>query len=599
MAVKTAQQAHSDTTQIMARVFSAPKPWWTVAPLVVTCLLSGLLVDPSAGGLLVYGVLVFTIPALLGSLLTKPLAEVLGGRTYLRRTVLLSLVTQFLALGVLGVGVLVVLLGAPIPRDRLVLLALASSVWLRQVVLSSTSQSHPGKNLPSILGQPLLGVAFLLLFVPSSATPVNLLLTAALFVVFLLCAVAFTEVANRPLKTSFGVSGLRLMRHFLDHVTEAEGEGQEEIEAFFASFSTLHSVHVAVLGVHGAKGVKAALVLPSIHPGPFGTTAGSDLPAKLRRDLADLTPNLLVPHAPSTHDQNPATTAECRKIAARARELLTAARPSAEGGPLVRAQVGEATATAQRLGDAVLVTASLAPNPTDDIDAATGYAATLAAREAGGKEVLLVDAHNSLAVGSGWVVFGTRQSRDLIEATRRAVAQAMQSASVPLRIGYAERPAPGRAMEGLGAQGLQAVAVEAGGQRVVYLLIDGNNMVPGLRGEIRKALAGLVAECEVLTTDNHSVNVALGGFNPVGAHLDHAEVVGMAREVVSRALEDLEGVRVAAASGLAEDVLLWGHESTTRLSTGINSTVAVLRITAAVSLALAFSLSALGLLLAG
>src|SRR3990170_2498880 len=128
MSVKTAQQAHTDTTLIMARLFNAPKPWKTVVPLL----------------------------ALLGAALTKPLANVLGGKTYLRRTVLLSLVTQLMILAVLIVAAIVRVVGVGIGLDRLVVLATASTVWIRQVVMASTSQSHPVKNLPSILVQPVL-----------------------------------------------------------------------------------------------------------------------------------------------------------------------------------------------------------------------------------------------------------------------------------------------------------------------------------------------------------------------------------------------------------------------------------------------------------
>src|SRR3989304_2214570 len=79
MAVKTAQQAHTDTTLIMARLFNAPKPWKTVVPLLALCLACGLLVEPSLAGLTTYGLLVFALPALLGAALTKPLAHVPGG----------------------------------------------------------------------------------------------------------------------------------------------------------------------------------------------------------------------------------------------------------------------------------------------------------------------------------------------------------------------------------------------------------------------------------------------------------------------------------------------------------------------------------------
>jgi len=596
--VKTAQQAHTDTTLIMARMFTAPKPWKLAPALLLACIVAGALVRPTLQGVLNWGVIVYGLPAFVGALLTKPLAELLGGKTYLRRTFLLSLVSQFLIIGVAGVAAILRLFNVPVPSDRIALLSLSSAVWVRHVVLSSTSQSHLGRSLPAILAQPVMAIALVFVVAPAAVrTWENGILAAFLVAVFLITAIAFTEVANRPLKKSFGVSGLRMMRHFLDHMTELNGEGQHEIEEFFATFSTPFSVRVAAIGFRTPKGTKAAIVAPSVHPGPFGTAGGSDLPLKVKRVLQDLTPNVLVPHAPTTHDQNPATTGDVRKLAAKAREILASGGLSPTGSPMVRVQSGQATATAQMFGRTAFITASMAPNPTDDIDAATGYSVLLAAKEAGAEDALFVDAHNSLTVGAGWAVFGTPQSRDIIEAAKGAVLAAARSAPAAVRVGYAEHPLPGKLEQGLGDLGIQVLAVETAGQRAAYLVIDGNNMVPGLREKIRDALRGLVAECEVLTTDNHSVNVALGGFNPVGARFDHAAIVSMAVAAVKEALQDLELVEVRAGSGQVDEILLWGHESTTRLSTGINSTVSILRITASVSLSLAFSLAVLALVL--
>jgi putative membrane protein len=153
-------------------------------------------------------------------------------------------------------------------------------------------------------------------------------------------------------------------------------------------------------------------------------------------------------------------------------------------------------------------------------------------------------------------------------------------------VGYAQG-AVGSPREGIGAQGLQVLAVEADGQRAAYLLFDGNNMVPGLRDEILLAVRGTVDDAEVLTTDNHSVNARMGGYNPIGTHIDRERIVAASRQVVTAAVADLRAVETVSGSGLIHGLRVFGHENTVRLTTSVNATISVLRTTAGLTLGLA------------
>ena len=57
---------------------------------------------------------------------------------------------------------------------------------------------------------------------------------------------------------------------------------------------------------------------------------------------------------------------------------------------------------------------------------------------------------------------------------------------------------------GMGAGGITAIVVQVENQKTAYVVIDGNNMVPGLREKILDNLAELGFEAsEVFTTDTH------------------------------------------------------------------------------------------------
>ena len=73
----------------------------------------------------------------------------------------------------------------------------------------------------------------------------------------------------------------------------------------------------------------------------------------------------------------------------------------------------------------------------------------------------------------------------------------------------------------MGAGGITAIVVEVENQKTAYVVIDGNNMMPGLREKILTWLAALgFEESEVFTTDTHTVSALVTGsrgYHPVGA----------------------------------------------------------------------------------
>jgi putative membrane protein len=170
------------------------------------------------------------------------------------------------------------------------------------------------------------------------------------------------------------------------------------------------------------------------------------------------------------------------------------------------------------------------------------------------------------------------------------VWKARERPAASVRVGYAEGPV-GKAREGIGSQGLQVLAVETDAVRVAYFLFDGNNMIPGLRDEILLAARGIVDDAEVLTTDNHSVNARMGGYNPIGMYIDRERIVAAARDGVREAIADLRPVESLAASGTIHGLRVFGHENTARLTMSVNATIRGLRPTAILTLGFALAVS--------
>ena len=110
-----------------------------------------------------------------------------------------------------------------------------------------------------------------------------------------------------------------------------------------------------------------------------------------------------------------------------------------------------------------------------------------------------------------------------------------------------------------------------------YILLDGNNVMHGLREKIISAVSGLVDDSEVLTTDNHIVNTTMGGYNPVGLKFEHEAIITCIHKLVRSALMDCEPCQVGMNSMLVNNVNILGQKTPQRLSATINATIAVMQ----------------------
>src|SRR2546428_8903062 len=229
---------------------------------------------------------------------------------------------------------------------------------MREVILSATSNSKYVRSLPAGSLHPLLGLVGIALFFRSG--PWDIVLDLAVFILFFLSAVAYAEIAKRPLMRSFGADGLKLLRSTLDQYSEQEEAGIKDLEAFFDSIRVRARVRVGGVAFRGPKGIKALFIAPAVHPGPMGFVSGSDLPSKIARGLTALTPNVLVAHGPTTHDENPATTPEAKKVSEAVRDMVGAAAFGPKVGSACRVTYARASPLGQAFGDRVLLVSSFA-----------------------------------------------------------------------------------------------------------------------------------------------------------------------------------------------------------------------------------------------
>jgi len=262
----------------------------------------------------------------------------------------------------------------------------------------------------------------------------------------------------------------------------------------------------------------------------------------------------------------------------------------------VRVDSGEASMLGQRFGDDALLVSTYAPGFADDVEYGVGLAAATEARTSGLDDVLLVDAHNSndglSGPDLGHVTPGSKRAFDMIEAAGDSGRRLATADSDGLELGVAWDETPWGPADGIGPLGIRVAVTAVGDQQTAYVLIDGNNMDPGLRGELVAAITdggseggtgsgnrtasdddGLVDEAEVMTTDTHIVNT-VEADNQVGAAIDWDELTGLVRDLTAEARADLEPVEAGVAVERAE-VTVFGNDRTETLASHANAVVAM------------------------
>ncbi len=604
-------------------IFRTPRWYSTMAVGMVIAILVGIsafdsryLLEDAWLGLFYLG-----IPTIIASVLTAPIDRALGGQFTFNRSTLLATVSLMIAvtgLVIAGFVATISAFGQNFVYDVLIgVLALIFA--FRFLVVHAVSRTHPVASLVPASIQTLAAGIFLFIYsgtmnfvvvgdlhyvqallsrpdhappeITNAFAPEDFVLLFGMSALYTGVAYAFLRILDRPWRRSLDVSALDFLRGFIGHIAE----GSRELEDFFEEIGEEAVVPVNVLSVRRMDGSeKARWVLPMIHPGPMGDIGGGNLPQRVAESTEGLA---FPPHATAGHDFNLVTEREVDTLIDAADSAVASIDYTEQATPPVRVQQGEASVLGQRFDGDGLFVATFAPGFADDIDYAVGLAAGAEARVQGLEDVLIADAHNSnnglQGDDLGHVVPGSRRSFDLIRAVSETAETLEATPSGSLELGTAWEPTNWKPAEGIGPLGIRVAVAAVDGSEVAYVLVDGNNMAPGLRQKIVDAVDS-VDEIEVMTTDTHIVNT-VESSNQVGSVIDHDVLIEKIGSLVEQAEADLEPVEAGMASETAA-VTVFGNDRTETLASQANAVIsmggglaaAVIVATAAVTLLIFF-----------
>ena len=558
-------------------IFSAPS-WPRSLGLIVVL---GFVIDAAtyrAGHeFFLLGTLGFSVPALVAFLLTVPLVRASGRQITCNRSALLALACTVLAV-ILSLSPILVFGRGLFPT--LYAVALGLVFGLRLLVLVAVADYRITRMvLPAFL-QSAAGIAVGAWFFTPGFVPYALLLQAVFGMVF----VFLIWLIERPLRRAFQISGLNFLNTFIAHLTD----GSKNMEDFFREIGEEVYVPEVSLFFSRDAGKNVLFTVPNVHPGPMGDVGGGNLPRILHDTFPEET---LVAHGCATHDFNLVSESEIHKIACAveaSREGLTFAATASRP---VRVVSGSVSILCQRFGNALLMVSTRSPDRTEDLDYSIGLA-IMAEGRCGFSHVAFVDAHNCMTSVGSPVLPATKIATEYIAAAREGFRAARDLPAEPLSIGVSHVRVPFTREQGFGSLGVQALVTEVEGKRAAYVLIDGNNVAPGVREQLRAVALEDVDEAEIMTTDTHTVNT-ITGKNPVGYVVPAKAIVPYIEQAVREAIADLAPARVGAATASCEGVVVFGSQRVSQLASTVNAMLAFIAPLSLMILILAFLLSVL------
>jgi len=430
--------------------------------------------------------------------------------------------------------------GTSIIKLRATSIGVFASLALRILVIQSASFMSSWRIGMAIFLQPSLFLASLFIpqlpFLESSENIIIRLSISAL--AGFTCIQILTRSLNMIGIRRVGISTIELFKAFFVDWTEGIAEPLEEI---FENLSEERDVEVSMIAFRSKKGMKAIIVVPGIHPGPFKNVGSSQIPSLIQEALEKKFGCVVsVPHGISGHELDLASRFENMKVLDRILKVEFADFESYVS-PFVSLEKNGATADCQIFGECAFIILTLAPNTMEDLPLELRELIAQEAKKRGLSSVLTVDAHNSI---SG--CFNPEKIKEpILNAVSSALAKASETPLSKFKVGAAKViPSEFNIREGMGPGGITVIIVEVDGRKIAYITIDGNNMVSGLREKIISEIKRLgIEDGEVMTTDTHAVNAVVIsdlGYHPVGEAINHEKLISYIKKCARKALDNLE-----------------------------------------------------------
>jgi putative membrane protein len=387
----------------------------------------------------------------------------------------------------------------------------------------------------------------------------QLLLFASISIITALLTVfIFKYFMDRVGTGSLGIASSVLFKAFLANWTE---DIIAPLETFFEKLGNNQDIKIFLLLFRAAERLKAVIVVPALHPGPFKNLGSSLLPSMIQTAIHSKFDCVVsVPHGLVGHELDVASQSQNQRVVDSIVGFVNSSSNHSTATPMVRTESGDAKVSCQVFGDCAFLTLTTAPKTMEDLPPELDAFIVCEARKRG-LTALVIDAHNSMGGQFNLETAITSFSETSVDCLEKA--QKCKISSIKLGASTI-LPREFSVHDGMGPGGISVIVTEVNQQKSAYITIDGNNMVSGLRGKILSSIKEIgIDSGEVLTTDTHSVCGIIRsarGYNLVGEAIDHSKLIGYIKEAITLAIDNLEPVEVSWRNEIIPDVKVIGEK---------------------------------------
>ncbi|MGD0159223.1 MAG: DUF2070 family protein [Candidatus Bathyarchaeia archaeon] len=460
---------------------------------------------------------------------------------------------------------------------RLSLLGFSAALILRFIVFNAVSSASRKRQFAASFLQPFLSVVPFLVFWTRIGPPVAVTVNMVAFlcssvVIGFAASFSFLFLLNQVSKQAVGLQSLALFRAFmLSWVSNLNPPFEELLE----ELGEEREVEVSLMKFSSSR-PKAIMVVPLVHPGPFKNIGSSLMPAMLKTCLEkELGCVACVPHGLFGHEYDLASQVQNMKVisdvVASAKSLETQYKSASA---FLTVSNGLATSCCQVFGKSAFISFTLAPKTIEDLPGELEKFVREEAEKRGLGLCAVVNAHNSID--------GTEEVQESLASLKDVATRCLDSALLlkqsPFEVGAASvLPKEFSLEDGMGSGGITVTVLKTDQQKAAFVVIDGNNMVSGLRERILSSLRSMgIDEGEVFTTDTHEVNALVltsHGYHPVGEAIENEKLIAYIRDATSSALANLEFVGVSFCNVKIPNVKVVGAKQLETLCLLIDKTL--------------------------
>jgi predicted neutral ceramidase superfamily lipid hydrolase len=442
------------------------------------------------------------------------------------------------------------------------------------IIFSFTTVGKYG-NVIIALSQPVVGIILYSIF--TAQFLFSFFIRAIIF--FCVCAFIFAIPYRRSItrvsniyKEVAGIGSYPFIRAF---VLSMMTEGNDAlVEEFFDRVGINSDVKVQYVFIRNSKTkfLKGIFIIPHLHFGPFKTCGSSDLPAIIYDTFKDV-PGITVYHTTNDHSQNLTTQKEVDKIVAQIQKDVQFVRES-DSSKWVR-QIKDVTRkisnNSKLIGTLIenvpIVFLTRHPLPSDDIDTSVGNEIFKLSKENGFKDVIVIDAHNSIIGDEVLIRKDSIEAKELIDVSNkflRSLSAKKDSVEYTVQYGVAKDPMlEFSEKDGIGNGGLVVHIFKntESDQKTAFIHFDGNNAFVDIRSYILNMLQNRgIERGEVTTSDSHLVARRFNqrGYSPIGDKIKLEDILKKLDYLIPTAQENLEEVEFCYHDTIIKDVRIWG-----------------------------------------